>query len=436
MKTCLLALTMFFIGSHSLASSGQNYFFCDSGSDKHNGKSELAPFKSVEKLFEVFKWMDAGDSILLCRGGKFEYSHSKKLYNYRCTADKPCTITDYGDKNAPRPELHYSGTHSGLWFSDAPKFRADGGYNISNIKLTSEQQEGYAIFIADEVNDFHVDNVHVEGFGIGFHSAGSGPNPFTNRMHDRVSLTNSIIINNSAQGFLGACNDCLIENNVFENNGYARAIFNHNIYVGFPSSKRYKNMTIRNNKLYQSAMFGDECAGTSLVAHGNIDNLIIEDNLLKEDKHAVQGHCYGISIAQGYGDKVDESFHNVIIRRNRLINLGAVGIGCASCNSAIITENVIIDESGVMTRGIAVPERAEESIKSNNILIAKNKIYMVNSTGAAISLGGQHVFKVTDNVIRVPDAKVLENCFKLAGANANNDMSSNECLSHDSKVNW
>lgn len=427
---------MFIISSHSLVANAQNIYFCASGSDKNNGKSEAAPFKSVEKLFEVFNWMDAGSSILLCRGGRFEFSQSKKLFNYRCTAEKPCTISDYGDKNSPRPELHYTGTHSGLWFSDAPKYRADGGYNISNIKLTSEQREGFAIFIADVVNDFHVDNVHVEGFAIGFHSAGSGPNPFTNRMHDRVSLTNSKIINNSKQGFLGACNDCLIENNIFENNGYARAIFHHNIYIGSPSSKRYQNMTIRNNKLYQSAMFGGRCMGTSLSAHGNIDNLIIEDNEIREDNNAVHGYCYGINVAPGYGEKVDESFKNVVIQRNKLINLGAVAIGCTSCDGVKILDNTIIDYSSVMKRGIAVPERTEESVKSNDVLIANNKIFMVNSTGAAIRLGGENIYQVNNNKIRVPDATLIENCFKLTDANSNTDMSTNECFSHSGEIDW
>ena len=435
MKTSLIT-TIFFLSFYSLSVSAQDYFFCESGSDRNDGKTEQSPFKSVEKLFATFKWMNGGDRVLLCRGGKFEYSGAKKLFNYRCSAEKTCTISDYGAKSSPAPELIYTGTHSGLWFSDAPKNRADGGYNISNIKLKSDKKTGYGIFIADEVNDFHVDNVHVEGFGVGFNSAGSGPNPFTNRMHDRVSLTNSIVINNSQQGFLGACNDCLIENNLFKNNGYGRAIFHHNIYVGAASNARYQNITIRNNRLYQSAMVNNECAGTSLVAHGNIDNLTIEDNILEEDKHAVQGHCNGNSVAQGYGEKVDESFNNVIIRRNKLTNLGAVGIGCASCNGALIVDNIIIDKSGVMNRGIAVPERREESVKSNKVVISNNRIYMINSSGAALRLGGVNTFNVSDNIIMVPDADVIENCFKLTDANANTDISSNECLSIKADADW
>ena len=372
MKTSLIT-TIFFLSFYSLSVSAQDFFFCESGSDRNDGKTEQSPFKSVEKLFATFKWMNGGDRVLLCRGGKFEYSGAKKLFNYRCSAEKPCSISDYGDKNSPAPEIRYKGTHSVLWFSDAPKNRADGGYNISNIKLISDQKTGYAIFIADEVNDFHVDNVHVEGF--------------TNRMHDRVSLTNSTIINNSAQGFLGACNDCLIENNLFQNNGYARAIYNHNIYVGSASTARYKNMTIRNNKLYQSAIVDGQCMGTSLTAHGNIDNLIIEDNEIREDKHAVHGHCYGINVAPGYGEKYDESFKNVVIQ-------------------------------------------------SDNVEIKNNRIFMVNSSGAALRLGGLNVFQVTENIIWIPDADVIENCFKLTETNANTDMSSNECLSIDGDIEW
>lgn len=108
--------------------------------------------------------MEGGDSLLLCRGGKFQYSQAKKLFNYKCSADKPCTISDYGKEGLASPILHYTGTHAGLWFSDSPNNHADGGYNISNLTLISDQNQGSGILIADDVDDFHVKMYMLKAF--------------------------------------------------------------------------------------------------------------------------------------------------------------------------------------------------------------------------------------------------------------------------------
>ncbi|MBL1457690.1 MAG: right-handed parallel beta-helix repeat-containing protein [Methylophaga sp.] len=437
MKFYSILLSLLFLGLFSASANAQNYYFCDNGNDNNDGKSQASPKKSVSKMFDTFRGMNGGDSILLCRGGNFEQSSAKKLFNYNCSADKPCTISDYGDENLSAPVIHYTGTHASLWFSDSQTFNADGGYNISNLTLISKQKKGYAIFIADDVDDFHVDNVHVEGFGIGFHSAGSGPGGNGNRMHDRVTLTNSTIINNADQGFLGGCNDCRLENNIFENNGYAREIFNHNIYVanGTPTS-RFRNMTIRNNTLYKSTIIDGQCKGVSLVVHGNHDNLIIENNHIKEDKGAVHGHCFGISVDPGYGSKVDESFRNVVIRGNTLVNMGSIGIGCSSCDGALITNNTIIDENGIMGRAIVVPSRTEDSVKSKNVSISNNTIKMVNDEIAAVVIEGENRFKVTGNNIQVAlksDGTAAE-CFRRREANSDTDVSNNSCGTHNGLV--
>ncbi len=433
MKSYSILLSVLFLGLFSVSANAQDYYFCDNGNDKNDGKSEASPFKTVSKLYERFRNMEGGDSLLLCRGGKFQYSQAKKLFNYKCSADKPCTISDYGKEGLASPILHYTGTHAGLWFSDSPNNHADGGYNISNLTLISDQNQGSGILIADDVDDFHVKNVHVEGFRIGFNSAGAGDGGNGNRMSDRISLTNSTIINNADQGFIGACNDCLIENNNFENNGFAREIFNHNIYLG--SRTRHTNMIIRSNTLYKSTNINGQCKGVSLVAHGNIDNLTIENNHIKEDKNAVHGHCFGISVDPGYSD-TDESFRNVVIRSNTLINMGSIGIGCSSCDGAKITENIIIDENGVMGRAIVVPSRTENSVKSRNVEISRNTIKMINDSIASVVIEGENPFNISGNEIKVAiksDGTAAE-CFRRRGANTNTDVSNNSCSTHNGLV--
>ncbi|HCD05802.1 MULTISPECIES: hypothetical protein [unclassified Methylophaga] len=428
MKKSLILLATFLLGTLSATAQAQNYYVCDNGNDSNDGRTEAKPFKSYEKAMDTFNKMNAGDSVLFCRGGVFPQSKGVHLYNKKCTASSTCTIGDYGNKNLVKPLIVSNGNTS-IRFQEGANADPDGGYVVKNLTLMGDSKsKANGIDMYNDVDDVTIENLHIEGFRIGIRSAGAGDlNPGTNGINDRLLVKNSTIIGNFYQGFYGSCQDCSIENNVFENNGYSQRILTHNIYLG--AHKPANGMKIKNNLLYKSARYDGVCSGVSLVVHGKFNGLVIEGNTIKEDLGKTSGHCWGIGIDPGYSHE-DEYFTNTVIRNNKLINVGNVGIGCASCDGAIIEGNEIIDEGSELRAGIKIPSKIENSVKSKNITIKNNKVILNHLTGNGVSIGGVNKFNVMNNDIKLPvDTKT--DCFDKYDANINTDTSKNTCTLHN-----
>lgn len=412
------------------AAGGATYYICDTGDDNNDGRSELNPYRSYEKAMDTFNGMFAGGRVLFCRGGIFPVNKAKRISNPNCGASSVCTIADYGNSTAERP-IFVATDASVFKFEDGGNADQDGGYEVRNLILKSTSNTRVGVYLFNDVDDLTLDNLHIEGFDIGVQSAGTNtPNAGANSLHERIVLKNSVIINNAEQGWLGGCNDCLIEDNVFENNGYKRDILLHNIYI-YSQSKYVANsgITVRGNTLYRSAIVNGKCSAVSLVVHGLVDNLVIENNLIKEDKDKASEYCWGISVDPGYA--TEEAFHNLTIKNNTLLNVGNIGIGCASCVNATIENNKIIDESNILKAGVKVPVRKEDNVKSNNIRISKNSIVLTQQKGVGVSIGGEHEFIVINNDIRQPKSTIAVNCIERKEANLETDISSNQCNKHN-----
>jgi hypothetical protein len=431
----ILGFSLFLTISNTLFA--ETYYVCNvGGNDGNNGTSIATPFETFDKAREKFETMNGGDSVLLCRGGVFPTGAgqgAKSIDNYSCSAElgKQCTMSDYGDPTLRRPLIQVSNGY-GLNFEDGGPPNADGGYIISNLILMLVEAEGFTAGIRfyNDVNDVVLDNLHIEGFSIGVTSAGANPlpQPGADREQNRITLRNSVIINNESQGWLGGCDDCVIENNYFENNGFARARLDHNIYLASSADLAVNNMIVRGNTLYKSTHIDGQCQGVSLVAHGEFDGLVIEDNLIKEDVGAVTHFCWGISVDPGYVK--EETFKNIIIRNNRLMNVGNVGIGCASCDGVLIEGNVLIDQASVLTHGVRVPVRAEDSLKSKNVTIRGNDIILSHEGAVGVTVGGVNPFIVSQNMISQPTTTNADSCFIKTDANANTDTTNNTCNRH------
>lgn len=425
-----LLITLFF-ALFSVASQAQNFYVCDSnGSDDFDGRSEAKPFKTYDKAIWAFNKLDAGGSLLFCRGEKFEANIAARLVNSSCSASKPCTIGDYGNQQFDKPIISSNGVHA-INFENGGDAKRDGGYVVKNLTLIAAIKSGAGIRLYNDVDDVTIQNVHVEGFNIGVYSADSKIPPAgssANGFNDRLIVKDSTIINNKKIGFLGACNDCLIENNYFENNGTHPSL-DHNIYLAQKNNPA-RGMTIRNNTLYRSAIVDGKCQGVSLVGHGLLEDVLIENNIIKEDVGKVTGGCWGISIDPGYS-KYDEAFRNIVIRNNKIINVGGNGIGCASCEGVTIEGNEIIDEANMLTAGIHVPVREENTLKSKNIVVRNNNIILSHQNAAGIIVGGENPSQVLGNVIKLP-TNTRSDCISLIGlASLRIDISSNSCNTHN-----
>ncbi len=413
--------------------SAQNYYVCDNGDDNNNGHSETAPFRSYEKAMDTFNNMSAGESINFCRGGTFEITERKWLWNYSCSKDKPCSIKSYGDESLPNPKLVSLG-ETGLNFQNSGASKPDGGYLIKDLTIISNVAKAAGISMFNDVNDLTIENVHIEGFNVGVHPGGANsPENNSNQANDRIVLKNSTIVNNRLQGWLGGCNDCLIENNHFENNGYKGPILYHNIYISSAvksQSFKQSNITVRNNIIKHSTRVDGVCQGVSLVVHGIIENLEIVDNEIIEDKGKSGAACWGIAIDPGNG--LDESFVGLTIMRNTIRNVGGLGIGCASCKDVLIADNIIIDEANTMRNGIQIPNKPEDSLKSENVNIKNNKIINNHQLGVGIVLGGQNRFSASGNDISLSSTDSRSSCIRGLNANLKVDVTNNICDSHTS----
>jgi hypothetical protein len=355
----------------------QDFYVCNSGSDSNPGMSPSKPLATFDFAMTKFNTLKAGDSVLLCRNGTFT-SANPRLFNQNCKPELPCTIADYTAPNSPAnttPPLIKSSNGTGvIKFEDGGPADHDGGYQIKNLYLKGAGK-GYGIFLFNDIDSLTVENVVIDGFEIGMYSAGAnGPSAGANQVNENITLRNSTITNNSGQGWLGGCNNCLIDNNKFINNGYAKAIYNHNLYI---SGSNNFGITVSNNTLYKSAFVAGKCSGVSLVVHGVLTGLTIKSNKVYEDLNAANATCWGISVDPGYA--TEESFTNVLIANNTITNVGNVGIGCASCTDVQIKSNNINHAQDFSFTGIVVPVRAEDSVKSDRIKISGNFIDLTDT---------------------------------------------------------
>lgn len=429
-------ISMLFSGlllAFASAASAQNYYVCDNGDDNNDGRSEATPFQTYEKAMDTFNKMFAGESVLFCRGGVFPAEKFNRLANWKCGPEKPCTIADYGDKSKPAPTIIADGI-TALNFQNGGTSRPDGGYHIRNLTLLSKHHAHVGIMLFNDVNDVVMDNLHIEGFNVAVYSAGANaPEAGSNQANDRITLKNSTIVNNKSQGWLGGCNDCVIENNHFENNGFGQIIRDHNVYIDSPvKSQDFYNRNIRfvNNTLLNSTRVDGRCQGASLVVHGIIKDLVIDNNVVREEVGKVGNHCWGIAVDPG--NQLDESFVGLTITNNKLFNVGNLGIGCASCKNVVIADNLIVDEGNVLRYAIAVPNKIENSLKSENVTIRNNKIVSNHDLAIGISLGGNNPFVAVNNEISLSTTDPRSRCIETKDANIDTDVSRNTCKTHSS----
>jgi len=371
---------------------------CTPGDDAADGDSPAGAWRTYDMAQDQFGSLAPGDAILFCRGGAFEVENGSRWVNTSCEAGDPCTVSAYeptwgsGDEGLPILWVRTDGHAFAL--EDGGDAEHEEGYVISDLDLrctVCESTGGQGFFLYNDIDDVVIENVLMDGFGIGVHLAGSNPcsdDPECDGLNSRLTLRGCIITNSVSQGFLGSGDGTVIEGNAFENNG-SRATFDHNIYYS-GGSHVSTGSRIVGNDLYRSDLDGDgSCAGVSLVVHGNHEDLLIEGNVVREDPGYANPGCWGIAVDAGYDE--DESFTNVTIRGNRVWNVGNVSIGVSSCVGCVIENNVIVNEQDFGARAIAVPDRGPGAgdAETTGVVVRNNSIYMAGTGGTGILVGDE-----------------------------------------------
>ncbi|MGC4118474.1 MAG: right-handed parallel beta-helix repeat-containing protein [Myxococcales bacterium] len=360
---------------------------CVPGDDANDGLSPASPKKTIAAVRSAFAALSPGESVLLCRGGAFA-AVAGRWNNSRCTAAQPCSLGDYtpswaGGGSAPKPRIWVREEMNFFNLEDGGDAEHEEGYTFRNLDLrfTLATTDANAFFLYNDIDDVTIEGVDIDGFAIGVHQADSNPcnasDPRCDGKNSRLTIRGCRFTNNSAMGYLGNGDGLTLEDSYFENNG-SRAVFDHNIYVGGEGN----HVVVRRNELYRSDLQPDgSCAGVSLVVHGVHDDVLIENNLVREDVGKAGGGCWGITVDPGYGGEV-ESFRHVTIRGNVVRNVGNLGIGVASCTDCVIEDNEIIHEQAFGQVGIAAPDRnrggedlamARVTVRNNSILFQREQ---------------------------------------------------------------
>lgn len=422
---------------------------CVPGDDAASG-NESAPWRTVQKATQAFRSATAGTTIAFCRGGSFSASGAwiNENKSNGCTAAEPCVVRDYEPPNATgseaRPILTVSTGH-GIDLANGGNADHEEGYVFLNldVRSTSGGSSGNGVFVYNDVDDVLVCNSSFEGFQVGFFMAGSNPAAAgSDGENSRIELRGSTVRNCGSQGMLGSCDDCVLAHNTFENNGFAASTpaegsRNHNIYLS--SQTLVRGMKVVGNTLYQSAMVDGACTGTSLVVHGQYDDLSIEGNRIREDVGAAAAGCWGLSVDTGYaGDP--EKFSNVVIRRNRVINTGNVGIGTSGCDTCTIENNLVIQEQAFGTTLISVPvrDRGSEDQALTNVTVRNNTLVDLSSASVtAISLGGEGTGHVSTGNAILGDRGGTLTCFAYGLGDASyGARDQNLCFAASGTLRW
>ncbi|MFT7614872.1 MAG: hypothetical protein ACI9J3_003859 [Parvicellaceae bacterium] len=413
----LVLVTVFYVNELKATT----YYVCDCasgadpncivGNDSNNGTSISSPWQTTTKVSTVINSLQAGDQVLFAKGGAWFDASLTQVYNFNSSASNPIVFDSYDPSwgGTAKPILTESRAATNLFnFVDGGNADHDEGYIVRNLDMRGGGSGQWAVFAYNDADYITLENLDISGFGIGVHCAGANaPNPGADGQNQHMKLLNATITDCSVQGFLGGGDNLHIEDCYFENNGFAAAIFNHNIYVSNGDT-----VIIRNNELYRSAVINGNADGVSMVVHGFHDSLLIEGNYVHEDPGMVTGNAWGIAVDPG-GYGTPEGATGLIIRGNLLVNMFNIGIAITSCPDAIIENNVIINENAADFRAIVAPNRMRDNddLLMTTVTIRNNSIYMRNANvfTQAITLGEEgtdHV--VVSNIVSTDDGNGFE----------------------------
>jgi hypothetical protein len=389
---------MLLLSSFSTLANATDYYYCDcksgastqctTGLDTNTGLTVSAPKQTFADAGNTFSKLAAGDSILFCRGGSFDSSVSILWRNTKCTVTNRCTVSSYDlpgnvTLKLPRPIITNLSDRANLFFlRNSTILEHAEGYSFSNLDLRCSvclnSGTSNAFLFYNDIDKVDISNISIDGFrdAIQLVTATPGGDPTS----DGIILSNLRINNNKSQGILGKANDLIIRDSYFENNG-SGANREHNIFISGGN-----NITIKGNELYRSSLDANaNCNSDSIVVHGIVNNLVIENNIIREDLTKATSRCRGITVVPGYA--TPESFSNIIIRSNKIINVGSA-IGIASCDTCIIENNVILQQQVFNVAAISASDRpgSVDDQALNKVTIRNNSI-MTNSNRATIVLG-------------------------------------------------
>lgn len=415
---------------------------CVQGNDSANGTSPATPWRTYAKAISQFNAMAGGDRVLLAKGGSFSNSGERVVQNTRTTAGNPITLGAYQPSwysGTQRPIVTQTNNGTVMSFTNGGSIGIpDAGYIVRDLHFRAASNVGtVGMFANRAASDIKFINMLFYNFAIGLYCGNDAY---------RVTLRDSQVRDNREQGILWSCSNSLIENNLFDNNGYGHTFLDHQMYFS-SGEERQTGTVVRGNTLTNSVHYnGNSCTGVPIVGHAKLHSMVFENNRIIERTAAGQG-CWGIALDGGYdASEGAEHMANIVVRGNLLVNVGNTGIGCTSCDGWTIENNVIVHEfptNGYI--GISVPNKDQaampEDKPTTRLIVRNNSIYFKQPTDWDIGIriadfGNGHV--ISSNLIvfggTAPHASYCFNTQNLAITRFA-DFSNNLCYGPNTRFN-
>lgn len=308
---------------------------CVAGANANAGTLSTLPKQTYTQLSLV-----AGDQVLLAKGGAWIVATNSPSCA-SCVVGNGLLYSTYTPIWGPgtaKPLILPSSNSAIAVFINNPG-GADYTWSGWHFKGNGTTQTSIGFYVFTGATNITLDGVEVDGWLDGIISReGSGSANFI--------LRNSSVHDNLDIGFLGGGDGVLIENNTFDNNGYfTGSTGSHNVYLsaGNPVTIPGRKVIVRGNTLTRSVQTSGSCNAVSLVAHSAFYGLVIENNIVDEsaDVSGALPTCYGIAISAG-DHTPNERYEGAIIRGNKVINVGNIGISVGNCPYCVVENNIVV----------------------------------------------------------------------------------------------
>jgi hypothetical protein len=391
-----------------LRTTGKTYYVCDcqagaaagcvAGSDSNAGTSPGAPLQTIGKANTVFGTMAAGSTIAFCRGGSFAAGSTSVKWSKTCSSGTgTCDLRDYAPSwgqgaGNPRPIITFTGG------AGTSPFNLTGGaffLRILNLDLRSTAA-AWGIW-ATNTRDVDVCGVSLQGFDLGLHI--QGDKPATNPA--RITLRQSQIYGGS-QGVLGDADGLAIDSNYFENAGADNAR-DHSIYLtdmGYCAGSPTTCATPHGSRITNNHFkYTRGCYSSIITKNGTSVDHLYENNLIETtDPSFGTSGCTGLAVGCGYdqwpwvtASTAPTCFHeNAVVRRNRVVNVGSIGIEVTSCHDCVVESNVVGPMgSGGQAIQLSAKRNSPLDYSNANVTIRNNVIYNDSHTANAGAIAYQ-----------------------------------------------
>lgn len=441
-------------------------YYCDTGDDTTGAGTKASPWQTFTKATVTLDGGSAGDRVLLCEGGVFDYSDN--TVNTTCTANNPCYIMSYQpDDIAPedvgvKPDIVVTidPRKTGVNFGSGAAYIINKDYRIiaDDWGIVGEREQAWGAFLAAETDHIVFDNMRFEDLGVGVHllATALGDTPQVN-----VTIKNSHFENVWSVGMLGGMDNYHLIDNTFNlngNNSGGRPIYlgGGTSYYGDDPDDTGHDYIVSGNVMTNSApsdigngayagvweagTYG--CNRTVLGGHGIMVNTTIKNNIVREDKETAAlapGGCWAYAIDTAWPE-TDEHFINLVFQNNEAYYAGNLMYSCSNCDGVIFRENIGYGVNG--GTGILAANRDEdtahptETMYSYYNLIVQEKVDISN-----FQTGVESRHYIAAAVI----ADIEWNVFIFADSDANNrctltdsgsTVSNNFCFNVDGSGNF